>query len=381
MRTVPAPAQPAMNVPLLDLQAQFRSIRDEVLAAVMAVAESQQFIMGPAVAELEAAVAALGRTRAAVACASGTDALLLPLKALIRPGDEVITSPFTFFASAGAVANAGGRPVFVDIDRATFNLRADQVAAAVTPRTRALVPVHLFGQMAALEDLLPVAERHGLAVVEDAAQAIGARRRVGGDWRMAGELGTVGAFSFFPSKNLGAWGDGGLITTQDVALADRLRRLRTHGGAKQYHHDEVGTNSRLDTLQAAVLKAKLPHLEGWSAARRAHAAYYNEALRDVPGIAPPVTDPLNEHVFHQYTIRSDRRDALAAWLKERGVGCAVYYPRPLHLQPCFAGLGYREGQFPEAERACREVLSLPVYPELTGAQREAVVRAIREFPR
>jgi dTDP-4-amino-4,6-dideoxygalactose transaminase len=198
---------------------------------------------------------------------------------------------------------------------------------------------------------------------------------------MAGELGTVGAFSFFPSKNLGAWGDGGLITTQDVALADRLRRLRTHGGAKQYHHDEVGTNSRLDTLQAAVLKAKLPHLEGWSAARRAHAAYYNEALRDVPGIAPPVTDPLNEHVFHQYTIRSDRRDALAAWLKERGVGCAVYYPRPLHLQPCFAGLGYREGQFPEAERACREVLSLPVYPELTGAQREAVVRAIREFPR
>jgi dTDP-4-amino-4,6-dideoxygalactose transaminase len=370
-----------MTVPLLDLQAQFRTIRDDVLAAVLAVADSQRFIMGPAVAELEDALASLCRVRAAVACASGTDALLLPLKALIQPGDEVITSPFTFFASAGAIANAGGRPVFVDIDPDTFNLRPEQVAAAVTPRTRAIVPVHLFGQMAAMESLLPLAARHGLVIVEDAAQAIAARRRVDGTWRMAGELGTVGAFSFFPSKNLGAWGDGGLMTTQDAALGERLRRLRTHGGAKQYHHDEVGTNSRLDTLQAAVLKAKLPHLEAWNAARRAHAAHYTEALAGVPGVTPPPVDPLNEHVFHQYTIRSDRRDALAAWLKERGIGCAVYYPRPLHLQPCFATLGYRDGQFPEAERACREVLSLPVYPELTAAQCEAVVRAVRECPR
>jgi dTDP-4-amino-4,6-dideoxygalactose transaminase len=370
-----------MTVPLLDLKAQFRTIREDVLAAVLAVAESQQFIMGPAVAQLEAGLARLCRTRAAVSCASGTDALLLPLKALIRPGDEVITSPFTFFASAGAVVNAGGRPVFVDIDPATFNLRPDQVAAAVTPRTRAIVPVHLFGQMAPIEEILPVAARHGLAVVEDAAQAIGARRLVDGAWRMAGELGTVGAFSFFPSKNLGAWGDGGLITTQDEALAERLRRLRTHGGAKQYHHDEVGTNSRLDTLQAAVLAAKLPHLERWSAARREHAACYTDALGGVAGITTPAVDPRNEHIFHQYTIRSDRRDALMTWLKERGVGCAVYYPRPLHLQPCFASLGYREGQFPEAERACGEVLSLPVYPELTAAQRDTVVRAIRECPR
>ena len=369
-----------MTVPLLDLKAQFRTIRDDVLAAVLAVADSQQFIMGPAVAELEAALAALCRTRAAVACASGTDALLLPLKALIRPGDEVITSPFTFFASAGAVVNAGGRPVFVDIDPATFNLRADQVAAAITARTRAIVPVHLFGQMAAIEALLPLAARHGLAIVEDAAQAVGARRQVDGVWRMAGELGTASAFSFFPSKNLGAWGDGGLITTQDEALAERLRRLRTHGGAKQYHHDEVGTNSRLDTLQAAILKAKLPYLEGWSAARREHAACYSQELAGIAGITPPPVDPRNEHVYHQYTIRSDRRDRLAAWLKERGVGCAVYYPRPLHLQPCFAPLGYREGQFPEAERACREVLSLPVYPELTPTQREVVVQAIRECP-
>jgi dTDP-4-amino-4,6-dideoxygalactose transaminase len=370
-----------MTVPLLDLKAQFRTIRDEVLAAVHAVADAQQFIMGPAVAELEAALAALCRTRAAVACASGTDALLLPLKALIGPGDEVITSPFTFFASAGAVVNAGGKPVFVDIDPATFNLRADQVEAAITPRTRVIVPVHLFGQMAALETLLPLAARRGLVILEDAAQAIGARRQVDGVWRMAGELGAVGAFSFFPSKNLGAWGDGGLMTTQDEALAERLRRLRTHGGAKQYHHDEVGTNSRLDTLQAAILMVKLPYLARWSAARREHAAFYDEALAGIPGVTPPVADPRNEHIYHQYTIRSDRRDRLGAWLKERGVGCAVYYPRPLHLQPCFAPLGYREGQLPEAERACREVLSLPVYPELTPAQREAVVRAIRECPR
>jgi dTDP-4-amino-4,6-dideoxygalactose transaminase len=369
-----------MTVPLLDLKAQFETIREDVVAAVLAVAESQQFIMGPAVAELEAALAAYCRTRAAVACASGTDALLLPLKALIRPGDEVITSPFTFFASAGAVVNAGGRPVFVDIDPATFNLRVDQVAGALTPRTRVVVPVHLFGQMVEMEALLPLAARHGFAIVEDAAQAIGARRRLDGGWRMAGELGAVGAFSFFPSKNLGAWGDGGLITTQDEALAERLRRLRTHGGAKQYHHDEVGTNSRLDTLQAAVLKAKLPHLGRWSAARREHAAFYHEALAGVPGLTVPAVDPRNEHIFHQYTVRSDRRDRLVAWLKERGIGCAVYYPRPLHLQPCFASLGYREGDFPEAERACREVLSIPVYPELTPAQRDRVVQAIRDCP-
>jgi dTDP-4-amino-4,6-dideoxygalactose transaminase len=370
-----------MNVPLLDLKAQFDSIRPDVLAALHAVVESQQFIMGPAVAELETALAAYCHTRAAVACASGTDALLLPLRALIQPGDEVITSPFTFFASAGAVANAGGRPVFVDIDPATFNLRIDQVEAAITPRTRVIIPVHLFGQMVEMEALLPLAARRGIAILEDAAQAIGARRKIDGQWRLAGELGLAAAFSFFPSKNLGAWGDGGCITTQDEALAERLKRLRTHGGAKQYHHDEVGTNSRLDTLQAAVLTAKLPWLDRWSAARRGHAAFYDQALSGIPGITTPAVDRQNEHIFHQYTIRSDRRDRLAAWLKERGIGCAVYYPRPLHLQPCFASLGYREGAFPEAERACREVLSIPVYPELTSQQRAAVVQAIRECPR
>ena len=265
----------------------------------------------------------------------------------------------------------------MDIDPVTFNLDVEQVAAAITPRTTMLLPVHLYGQMARMERLLPLAERHGLSVLEDAAQAIGARRRIDGEWRMAGELGTAGAFSFFPSKNLGACGDGGMIVTQDAELAARLRRLRTHGGAKQYHHDEVGTNSRLDTLQAAVLLAKLPHLDSWSAARRKHAAAYSTALADLDGVTPPVTDAANEHIFHQYTIRCDRRDALVAELKANGVGCAVYYPKPLHLQPCFAALGYREGQFPEAERASREVVSLPVYPEMTADQQNEVVEAVR----
>jgi len=367
-----------MPVPLLDLKAQFATIRDEVTAALFGAVEAQQFIMGPAVGDLERSLAGYCKAREAIACASGTDALLLPLKALLKPGDEVITSPFTFFATAGAVWNAGGKPVFVDIDPGTFNLDVDQVEAAITPRTRALLPVHLYGQMAPMERLLAIARAHDLIIVEDCAQAIGARRKIDGTWRMAGELGTVGAFSFFPSKNLGGYGDGGMMVTQDAALGERLRKLRTHGGAKQYHHDEVGTNSRLDTIQAAVLKVKLPHLDGWNAARRGHAAAYATAFADVTGVLPPVIDPANEHIFHQYTIRTPRRDHVVERLKARGVGCAVYYPRPLHLQPCFAPLGYREGRFPEAERASREVVSLPIYPELTSGQRDEVVAAVRE---
>jgi dTDP-4-amino-4,6-dideoxygalactose transaminase len=367
-----------MPVPLLDLRAQFATIREDVTAALLGTVESQQFIMGPAVGELECAIAGYCRTREAIACASGTDALLLPLKALLEPGDEVITSPFSFFATAGAIWNAGGKPVFVDIDPATFNLDAAQVEAAVTARTKVLLPVHLYGQMAPMERLLAIAQRHGLLIVEDCAQAIGARRKIDGEWRMAGELGTVGAFSFFPSKNLGGYGDGGMMTTQDAALGERLRKLRAHGGAKQYHHEEVGTNSRLDTLQAAVLKVKLPHLDRWNAARRAHAAAYAQAFAGVAGVTPPVTDPANEHIYHQYTVRVPRRDQVVERLKARGIGCAVYYPRPLHLQPCFATLGYRQGQFPEAERASHEVVSLPIYPELTPAQREDVTTAVRE---
>ncbi|GBD32877.1 dTDP-3-amino-3,4,6-trideoxy-alpha-D-glucose transaminase [bacterium HR33] len=369
-----------LTVPLLDLKAQFSAIRDEVMPALLAVIERQQFILGPEVEELEKAIAKLSATRYAVACASGTDALLLTLKALdLEPEEEVITSPFTFFATAGAIWNAGGKPVFADIEPETFNIDPAAVEAAIGPRTRAVVPVHLFGQMARMEDLLRIASGRGLVLIEDAAQAIGARRKIDGRWRMAGELGWAGAFSFFPSKNLGAWGDGGMIVTQDGALAERLRRLRTHGGLKHYHHEEVGTNSRLDTLQAAVLLAKLPHLGAWSAARREVAARYSEELSGVGDLVLPKVDQANEHIFHQYTIRTRRRDALLEHLRARGIGCAVYYPTPLHLQPCFAGLGYKAGQFPEAERASREVLSLPVYPELDHAAQGKVIDAIKEF--
>jgi dTDP-4-amino-4,6-dideoxygalactose transaminase len=371
-----------VNVPLLDLVAQYRAIKDDVLPALQAVIESQQFVMGSAVAQLEAELATLAHARHGIACASGTDALLLPLKALeLRPGDEVITTAFTFFATAGAIHNAGGTPVFVDIEPGTFNIDPALVEAAITPRTRAIVPVHLYGQMAAMERLGGLAAARGLKVIEDAAQAIGARRKVEGQWRMAGELGWVTGFSFFPSKNLGAWGDGGLMVTSEDATAERLRRLRLHGGAKQYHHDEIGTNSRLDTLQAAVLLAKLPHLAAWSEKRREHAAHYSRAFAGVAGVTPPVVDPCNEPIFHQYTLRVERRDALQAHLKARGIGSAVYYPVPLHLQQCFRHLGYQRGRLPESERAALEVISLPIYPELTRAQLDLVIDAIRGFYR
>ncbi len=369
-----------MNVPLLDLVAQYRGIKDDVLRAVMTVIERQGFIMGPEVAQLENAVAQVSHTKHAIGCASGTDALLLPLRALdLTPGDEVITTPFTFFATAGTVHNTGGTPVFVDIDEATFNISPRAIEAAIGPRTRAILVVHLFGQMAAMEEILPIARRHGLPVIEDAAQSIGARRKVDGQWRVSGELGQAGTLSFFPSKNLGGYGDGGMIVTQDDALAERLRRLRLHGGAKQYFHDEVGYNSRLDTLQAAVLLAKLPHLAEWSRTRAAHARRYSDAFAGHPVICPPKVDPLNEHIFHQYTIRVSRRDELQAALKAKGIGNAVYYPLPLHLQPCFAHLGYQRGALPVSEAAAASVISLPIYPELTREQQDAVIDAVMEF--
>jgi dTDP-4-amino-4,6-dideoxygalactose transaminase len=369
-----------VNVPLLDLVAQYRDIKDEVLEAVMAVVERQAFIMGSEVGQLEAAVAALSKTRHAIGCASGTDALLLPLKALdLKPGDEVITVPFTFFATAGAIHNAGGTPVFVDIEPATFNIDPAAAEAAITARTRAIVAVDLFGQMAPMEALEPLAAKHGLALIEDAAQSIGARRKIDGTWRMAGELGTCGTLSFFPSKNLGASGDGGMIVTQDDALAERLRRLRLHGGARTYYHDEVGFNSRLDTLQAAVLLAKLPHLADWSAARARNAAQYTESFSTHPDICPPQTDPANQHIYNQYTIRVPRRDALQAHLKAKGIGNSIYYPLPLHLQPCFAHLGYLRGSLPHSETASEQVISLPVYPELSLEQQQAVIDAVLEF--
>ena len=367
-----------MPVPLLDLKAQHKNIRDEVVGAMMDVVDAQLFILGEPVAKLEEDVAALSHTKHAIGCASGTDAILLALRALdIGRGHEVITTPFTFFATAGTIHNVGATPVFVDIEPKTFNIDPACAKAAVTSKTKAVVPVDLFGQMAAIEcirDLMP-----NVPIIEDAAQSIGATRKIGGKVRMAGESVTIGTFSFFPSKNLGAYGDGGMMVTQDDAIATRLKQLRVHGGLKTYYHDEVGFNSRLDALQAAVLRAKLKHLDKWSAKRRENAEYYTEALADVQGIVTPFVDPNNVSIFNQYTIRAERRDELQAFLNSKKIGNSIYYPLPLHLQPCFAYLGYKEGQCPESERAAKEVLSLPVFPELTRSQLDEVVDAIRAF--
>jgi dTDP-4-amino-4,6-dideoxygalactose transaminase len=367
-----------MPVPLLDLKAQHARIKDDVVAAIVRVTDEQAFILGPAVEQLERAIAALSHVKHAIGCASGTDALLLAFRALdIGTGDEVVTTPFTFFATASTIHNVGAKPVFADIEPETFNLDPELAVAAVTSRTKAVVPVDLFGQMSEIERFAALMPE--LPIVEDAAQSIGARRRIGGRAVMAGEAASIGTLSFFPTKNLGGYGDGGMIVTQDDALATRLRRLRVHGGAREYFHDEVGYNSRLDTIQAAVLLAKLPYLEGWSAKRRENARYYDEALAGVAGVRTPTVRAENESIFNQYTIRAEQRDDLAAQLKTKGIGTKVYYPLPLHLQPCFSYLGYKRGAFPESERAAAEVISLPIYPELTRPQLDETVRAIRAF--
>ncbi len=367
-----------MAVPLLDLKAQHATIRDEVVAALMDVVDQQAFILGDPVAQLECSVAGLSQVKYAVGCANGTDALLLALRALgVGHGDEVVTTPFTFFATAGAIHNQGGRPVFVDIDPKSYNINPALIGPALTERTKAVIAVDLFGQMAAIEQVLAAAGP--VPVIEDAAQSIGASRLIDGKKVMAGEAVAIGTYSFFPSKNLGGYGDGGMMVTQDEALFEALMKLRVHGGRKTYFHEIVGYNSRLDALQAAVLRAKLPYLEGWSAARRANAARYDAAFADIPEVVTPYIDPANTSIYNQYTIRVPQRDALQAHLKARGIGSAVYYPLPLHLQPCFAYLGYQEGQFPESELAAKEVVSLPVYPELTDAQRDEVIAAVRQF--
>jgi len=367
-----------MSVPLLDLRAQHATIRDEVVASIMKVVDDQAFILGKPVADLEAEVAKLSNSKYAVGCASGTDALLIAYRAVgAGAGSEIVTSPFTFFATAGAIHNVGARPVFVDIDPKTFNINPAAVGAAITSKTKAVVPVDLFGQVAAVEEVAKVAK--GVPVIEDAAQSIGARRKIDGTWRMAGEAATIGTFSFFPSKNLGGYGDGGAVVTQDEGLYHELMRLRTHGSTKTYLHEIVGYNSRLDALQAAALLAKLPHLPAWSAKRRANAAFYTQAFADIAELTTPYTEPVSESIFNQYTIRVPRREAFKVHLASKGIGHSVYYPLPLHLQPCFAYLGYKEGQCPEAERASAEVVSLPIYPELTPAQLDEVVSAVRGF--
>ncbi|MEW5981500.1 MAG: DegT/DnrJ/EryC1/StrS family aminotransferase [Acidobacteriota bacterium] len=367
-----------MNVPLLDLQAQYRPIRDEILAAVTRVCDSQRFIMGPEIEGLERELAGILTVRHAVGVSSGTDALLVALMALgVGPGDEVVTSTYSFFATAGCVARLGATPVFADIDPRTYNLDSAAVAAAITPRTKAVIPVHLYGQGADLDPIVAAAARAGVAVIEDACQSVGARYR----GRPLGSIGTLGTFSFFPSKNLGAFGDGGLVTTSDDELAAALRRLRVHGADQQYYHQVIGGNFRLDALQAAVLRVKLPYLEGWSQARRRNAGRYAHLVTE-RGIAGRVVLPAaledRTHIYNQFVVRVPRRDAVKAHLESRGIATAVYYPVPFHQLPCFAYLGYRAGQFPHAEQAAAETLALPIYGELTEDQQRYVVDCLAE---
>ena len=372
------PLQPVhvMRVPLLDLQAQFAGIRDEVLSAVVRVCDSQRFVMGPEVEAFEHEMAELLGVTDAIGVSSGTDALLVSLMALgVGPGDEVVTSTYSFFATAGAVSRVGATPVFVDIDFRTFNIDVAQVARTITPRTRALMPVHLFGQMADMDPIVELAAQAQVPIIEDAAQAIGARYA----GRPAGGIGALGCFSFFPSKNLGAFGDAGLVTTNDEALASRVRLLRTHGAERQYHHRMVGGNFRIDALQAAVLRVKAPHLAAWTAARQRNAARYRE-LFEGAGLTSRITVPAEAagrtHIYNQFVVRVPDRDRVKAALEARGVGTAIYYPVPFHQQECFAYLGSWPAGFPEAERAARESLALPVFGELSDDQLRYVVDSL-----
>jgi dTDP-4-amino-4,6-dideoxygalactose transaminase len=371
------------GVPLCDLQAQYRELRPQLEAAVARVLASGQVILGPEVAALEEEIARYCGAGHAVGCASGTDALLLALQGLgVGPGDEVILPPFTFFATAGAVCRSGARPVFADIDPVTYNLDPLQVESKITPRTRALLVVHLFGQCANMEPLWHVAERHNLPIIEDAAQALGAEYQ----GKRAGTLGAVGCFSFYPTKNLGAYGDAGMVVTNDPDWAARLACLRVHGMGPKYHHKHLGWNARLDALQAALLRVKLPLLDAWCAARQAAARRY-DALLDEHHLGRflerPVVRPHRRHVFNQYVVRvaHGQRDALVGHLKADQIGCEVYYPVPLHRQECLAYLGYQDGDFPASEEACRCVLALPMYPELTAEQQRRVIQSCAAFVR
>jgi dTDP-4-amino-4,6-dideoxygalactose transaminase len=370
-------------LPSFDLKRNYQRIRDEIRNGIDRVLESQHFILGPEVKQFEDEIAAYLGVPHAVGCASGSDALLLALMVLdLQAGDEVVTTPYSFFATASCITRLGARPVFADVDPKTYNLDPASVKKAVTKKTKVILPVHLFGQMARVEEMIPVAEAKNIYVVEDAAQAIGAVRFVEGFPVKAGTAGIMGCFSFFPTKNLGAYGDGGLVATSSAEFAGRLARLRVHGAGEQYIHEEVGINSRLDALQAAVLRVRLRHLETWIGERRRVAERYRLLfaemnLEDV--VTLPVEEEGNHHTWHQYVVRCEKRDDLQAFLKGKGIATRVYYPRPLHLQRCFAFLGHGPGDFPVSEALARETLALPMFPELLAEEQERVVRAIAEF--
>jgi dTDP-4-amino-4,6-dideoxygalactose transaminase len=370
---------PRKSMSFLDLHAQFADIRQEILDAVLRTLENQHFILGPEVENLEKEIALLTGCKYAIGCASGSDALVLALLALeIGKGDEVITTPFTFVASAGAIARVGAKPVFVDIERDSFNISAAAVRKAITSRTKAILPVHLFGLAADMDEILEIAATYSILTIEDAAQAIGARYR----GRAVGSMGQMGCFSFFPSKNLGGAGDGGMVTTNDANMAEKLGLLRVHGARKKYEYEILGMNSRLDALQAAILRVKLRHLDRWTAARRRNADRYRELFREFrleALIKSPVVPPGSTHVYNQFTIRVRERDELRGHLQKRGIPTEVYYPKPLHLQPAFSFLEHQAGEFLEAESASLEVIALPIYPELTEAHQRAVVAAIADF--
>lgn len=364
-----------MQVPLLDLKVQYATIKQEVLAAVSEVLESQRCIGGPRVTELEEKIAAISDCEFAVGASSGTDAILNSLMSLdIGCGDEVITTPFTFFATVGCIARTGAKPVFVDIDPRTFNINAELIESGVTEKTKAIMPVHLFGQMADMDPIMEIANNHNLAVIEDAAQSITSTYK----GRKAGSIGTIGCFSFFPSKNLGGIGDGGMIVTNDEQLYERLSIMRNHGSKPKYYHSCIGGNFRLDPVQAAALLVKLPHLCDWSEARRRNAAYYNEKFTAAV-VQIPYIDSDCGSVYNQYVIRVPRRDDVVAHLRENKIGCEIYYPVPTHLQKCFRYLGYKQGDFPEAEKAAKEVLAVPIYPELTDEMKDYVVGTVLAF--
>ncbi len=363
-----------ISVPLLDLNAQYKPIEDEVFAAFKEVFDSKRFIMGDKITELEEKIADYCQCKYAVGVTSGTDALILSLMALgIGPGDEVITTPFTFFATAGSIDRLGAIPVFVDIDSRTYNIDASLIEEKITPKTKAIMPVHIFGQMADMDKIMEIAGKHNLKVIEDAAQAIGSEYK----GKRSGSMGDTGCFSFFPSKNLGCCGDGGIITTNDKDLAEKMRILRNHGSNPKYYHKFVGGNFRLDAIQAAILLVKLPYLEAQHKRRQENAAYYNNKLK-AAAVLPVVADE-RRMIFNQYTIRVKDRDGLRNHLNESGIGNDIYYPLPLHLQECFSGLGYKKGDLPVSEKTADEVISLPIYSELTETQLDAVAKAIIEF--